>query len=1595
MAGTKVNKNFVVLLVTGIVTIVVGLGALGAFAILRSGSRNVSKGDAAMTAGDYKSAQQYYSRAVNKDRGNVEWLTKWKQALEKWVPENEAEYRKAYQNYYLGVLRTIAVVQNRDPKAQRQFLDELDGHYRGGGGGVEPMKVLLRDVDDRIKQLPQDDTETKKLLRYRGLARIEIMDRQPIPDDERAMCLKDLQTAAEADPSDWESRTAIARWYTNEAERLASSRRDADATAAREKALAELESFLATQPDQPEATVMQMMLRQGFQASKVTTLQERVELMKNFRPMAQEVMDKLLKVDAANLRPPLLWQTASRVRPILGTEGATQSLALVERALAHSPNDPGLLMLAAEMTYESGDLKNTFDRFQKVADLKDVPVSRIGLNLPGYRRTAIARQIDTALDMWRKAKDDAARDEAMKLAQSYREKLKLIVDASSEGELKLRDAYIAVATGKLQEAIRLLSEIRSSAASSDDHRVLMPLADALQRTGSKGDAAQIYDRLIEKGYVDAGVLAAAGLVHLDLQNIAKANEYFQKAVVLDPENKSLQTLSSRTSQMESVVKGETANIEDPIVKGIMKASKATADGDVRTARALYEQLYKDHSDDQRVVSYYVRYLMQEDNVARANEVLDKAIAAQPNERLWPRMKISVNTPDPDEAALLLIEDAQITPVEKLIQRYTIYARQGKVDKVDEVVAEAVKLAPDDPQVIEMQFLRSIADIMRFKAPTDAPKRQAAEAAAQAVLTKAAAKNLDQLGGELYRARLLMAQEKYRDAALVTKQAVEKVPFLPNAWRLLGLAYLESGQVNEGLNAYQKALDGRPSDAGIAKDYARALVKVNRGKDALALINPDTGVLRFGENAGDQDLVDMWLSLEATEGGEAGVAKAIDRRRILFGRSAENLPNGVALARLLISSGQFPEARKVLDAIEKNPKARSGLATRLNADWFAAQGKVEEGEKVFKDFLAGLGDKTTVRNWLEYSEWQLENQRPAPAMEAMEQARKFQTSMHEADRTLGDFLFNGYTRLRDNSDKARALGQPEVAEQAGKTAKEFLERAEQVYSAVIDADADTPEQGYPVLKRLVETQIRLEKFDAASATLDKLAKVSTSDSRLDQDLQYLLLRATITEKKGNPREARKLYDTAVEKHPGEPRAYLARAILNAKDDSLFPDVIADLTQVTRMQPGNGMAWNMLFIMYEKRGQVDQAFAIINKAVEANPSDESLNQLYIERLKRYGRSEEALAHTIRMVMRDRRNDPVWVNEAAMQALKLEKWREAADMFKIQLENPSQQNVNTKALYLHALLMRLNPLPDKIEVGKLYEDIKSDQKTSGTLASYMLRARAEAFLNNTTEAMKLATEGYNLAKDSRALYGWYNDAMNMILVSFKKGNAYYRDLPDGVRLAQKEVFNRFRDARKPMPPLLQVMEVPFRQAAGEPLSKLVGELEPFVQELKDDPLGLTEVYRALNQLYYAMEQWEKSLDACKKGLEINPKDVEFNNNAAYTLSKYMNKHEEALPFAQKAAATAGKASPVLDTLGQIYFQLKKYDEAVKNLQLAIDNARGPDELLAANIHMAQTCVAMKNLPAARRAYDKAKEAAAKMPDASRQAFKADLDSLSKMVE
>ena len=1555
--ASKVNSRFVAILACVLIILFGGVTLLAYVSITRSGDRYIRKGDEAMAAGDVKKAASFYERAVGKKGGRTkrEWLEKWRGALLQTVPENPLDYSKAVQ-FHAGIERAIAELE---PENAEQQLVYIEGWYRQIKTISNSRPVLedfVAEVAKRIEELDPEDPKTKRIIGYRGLAMLDLMGRLPTSDEERAQSLSDLELAA-SDPANTEAGLGLARWHftTAEIEQRAGRRADADASNLRGKEA--LDAFMAANPKHPEGMLQSFAARRAITLTKLTTVSERQAAMAAMRPEIVQLLDDLLALDPKEMTGPLLGFMRVLL-PIAGDQELTAKyLALIERARSVYPDAADLMLVEGQALEDSGRPDDAITAYQRVVDLPPLPVSLDGLLLPIRQRMAVGAQVDACITQWDTLQDREAGRAALDRAKVFRDKLATLVDVTTEGELKKRDALIALAEGRFDVAVALLSSLRST-MQGDDPAILLPLAEALYRQGNMGESRLIYERLRADGYRAPSLMfRLAELYLVGLQDTVRAREVLTELLQNEPGNERAKEQIARIDVIEGNVTDATA---DPVLLTLVQAAELQSKGELGAARTLLAEQLKKTPKERRLFNLLIQLDIADNDRAAALERIKAAIAAAPEDQQLKQMEMMFSVTDPVEAGLKLIEQSGGTPLQRALSRFQLYNRHNKMTEARAAYRDAESIAPNDPAVIEIGFVVALEERDWEKA--------------RAFVARAAEQNLDQLNGALFQGRFELARGQSREAAATFKRAADKIPEKPDTWRWLGAAQVMSGDVQNAISSYQRALDARPSDIQIGKEYTRALMAVGRQRDALAAINPTTGLLRYG--TGDSEAVGMWLDLEGLVGDRE---VAIERRRLILGRSPKDGANAESLARLQIVDNRFEDAAATIAIIEENKSIPALNIALLRGELAARSGDADAAVDGLRTFISGVPEsERTSQMYTRSAELLARHERQPQAVELLTEGRKYQSKDRlEADRQLGDLLVRtGITGL-GASERAMQMGDTARADEFAERGRNFLQQAGESYQSVIAAGADTAADGFAVSKRLAEVHAKLGDNRKADAVIQAMIDRMPADQRaaMENDREVLLLRSQFAKGANDVRRARELLDRACERYPSDPVVFVRRAMLNEEDESLFADVIADLDRALMLRPGMSEAWGLRFSYFKERGRLEEAFNQIRKGIESNPSDNSMKMVLVQQMLNEGRTSDAVAEAVGFA-RANMEDQDWLRIAADLCLKNGQYREASEFY-YTLYTKEPESSELAGLVLDTLLLRRDQSINRAEVMNLLRVVESEPKR--TRDNLMLRARARVFLGDQAKAAELAQQAFELCgEDTRELAGWFTQLTSVV------GSQEFAYKLLG-QLAGKGQ----------LPPIIRVAR--FGDSHGaKPAAEQNAELAAIEKAIKpDDNLAWLEFSRLMVRVAYGQGRYEDLVTWGKRGLEISPTDGELNNNVAYVLVKHLNRASEALTFAERASAVNPSSSSVLDTLGTVYLKLDRYQDAERELTRAVQTAQGPEELLTANMHLAQALLKLGDVAGARRAATAAQTAFGSVPAQTQALYKAELDSLREAVK
>lgn len=1528
--ANRVNKKFVFGLTAAVVLLAVGIIGLGLFATQRSGVRNISRGDAAMAAGEYQEAASRYSKAVSRDRTNNEWLLKWQDALLRTTPGTRAGYERASQQH-LSILRTMAMNSKRDAGLQLAYIEELDRRTRLFGSSLSGLQNLAEEVTSAARLLDPSDEETAELLAYRGRAIVDEMGMLTVDAEREELALEDLERARSAQPDEAGHAVAVARWYLNQVAKHERTGRRELAAEARARFDEEWEAIRAEFPDAPDVMSLELRLKRADALREATTLEERARAVRGLGDEASAVLDRALALEASSIETgELLGLARAALLMTFGAE-AEPLLTLVRRvSSSRAEPEPELLLAEAEVLRRLGRPDEALSVYEEVLALETPPVSLEGLALPFYQRQAAGSMVDATLAQVSSADSPERRRELLEAAEAHRDRLAELVDVSSQSELSLRDARIAMMREDFSTAVKLLNDLRVDRP--EDAQILEMLGMALRAQGNLGEAKSVFEDLLAEERVTYALLVRLADTEYDLENLERARDLYRQAGELTSDRA---YVDNRLEAVERALSGgeegvTSAGSTDPVVSAALEARRLRAEGSLAGARERLLEARADRPGSVTLASELVSVELAAGDRAAAVEHVRTALEANPDDDRLRRLETLVEIEDSVEAMLTVIDESDEGEVSKEIGRYMVLTRAGRSEDAAESLGRLEELAPRDPRVVELGFNRALSS-----GDMDSARRWA---------ERAAEGDADKRGGLLYQGRLELAEGDAEAAADTLRRAVDMMEFDPASWFWLGTAQRRLGRVDDAVSSFRRAHEGRPREPRFASAYAELLRELGRGEEALAVVNPETGVLRFG--VGDASLNALWLALEAEHGDRERVYEA---RRERFGSEPGDVSNAVALVEMLTTDERYDEAEAVLDGLSEGGLAATTEA-QLRSQVAGRRGDVERGREILRSAIGSSPEgERAVELHLALAQYEREYGTLESALAAYEAGRPHQDpELRQVDRAIGDLMFSRGESL------SRVQG-----EEAERLRAEAYAAAAEAYERVLESKPDDAR----VAKRTAETLLRLDRPEEAERLLAGLPE--------EDDLESMLLRVSILAERGRVREARTLLDRAVERHANNPVVFVQRARFNASEESLLPDVLNDLDRAVKLNPRQMEAWGLLYGLLASRGRVDEALGRLSAAVEANPENEALLLTYVNRLVEAGRLAEA-RELVNAEAERRETDEAWLERAATLASRARLHREAARWYGRLYE--LNEEPRAAANLLDALLMRDRD-PTTAEVNRLLRKVAELEEP--VLPTVMLRCRAQAFLGNDDQADRLALEGYRAAESQLDYARWFE---------------WVVDRYEGDQQEALAFLDSSSAALGELPAFLRLLRLRYEFIDGREPATVLDRLASLEEACAVSPFTRLEYHRMRNQVAYAAGDYEQVVAACRAGLEVSPGDLELNNNLAYTLAKHLGDAESALPHAQAAEAAAPLNAPVLDTLGWIYLELDRVREAERVLTRAESVVGSADERVPVSVHLGMAKLRRGETGEARRYLRLAEGALSEASETIRSQYASEVESLSR---
>ncbi|GAB4546395.1 MAG: hypothetical protein Tsb0013_05180 [Phycisphaerales bacterium] len=1522
--ATQVNKKIVVAIVAGIVALSLGVVGAAVYITQKSPAKNIARGDAAFQAGDYELAQDQYSRAVNKEPTNVEYIDKWADALVRTVPDNDADYEKSYNMYLNGVLALKSEQRPQNGAFQLAYVDEFVRRVRMGGvASANVLDQVVTQIEGRAAGLADDDPDRVRVLRWRGWALANKADLAQISDEEYQRATEDLQRAYELE-NDANALVDLHTLHRAVARRAETDRRTDLASRSTEAAETALDTLRENHAKHPSVIALDL-------------LAKRLEASRNMTPAMAEptireasviAADEFSQIDVSAYDPTTLVSAARALMRYTPADLNDKIDAPLERKLEELPANSHIMMLRAELAADARDADRAVDLFQAVIDTPNQPVSLDGWRLLRDRRLALYSQARLRVKQAEFVAGDA-KGELLDEAEALREALSERILTQEENMVRKLDAQItlqraliapeAEEEALLNEALTLLRELESADASySRDPDVLLGYILALLEKGQPGNAREKLlelDRLTG-GNQNAQTLLYWATVESQLGNLPEALRYYRELQEIIPDNTFIR---ARIGELVTLVEGGDAPEADPVVLAINRSRDLRSEGDLAGALTVLESAMTEFPEDERLIRLAVSLDLSMDNRERGIERVRSALDRTPESTFLQNLLTRLEVEDPVEAQLQIIASSDASELDKALQRESVYFVARRMDESRAQLEAALAIDADDPAVVDRAFVRAA---MRGKDGLDDAERYV-EAASRI--------DLDGHGGDIYRARLAILKGEAEQAIEILGAITEANPFDADAWRWLGAAQRSAGLIDAAVESYTQAYRANPRDVGYAGDLANALVAAGRGVEAAAVLSPETGVLQYGQG-GDQ-LIEQWLQLEGRFGDRESVKRM---RETSYERDPSTIINTLAYLQLLLDDEQYDRAQEVIDGYANSRNPREIRVAQMLSALRAKQGRFDEAVAILNDYIdATPEDERTGDAYRILARLYEENGDLVKAAETYRRGRPYQGEAMILDRSLADLRFRYASELRGETvqlppDAPNKTSDTELF-QAG------YREAMEVYQSILD------EGGFDELiaKRIAECQLRLKMYTQLNQTLDTIQRETGNP----YDLQVLLIRAVAAEEQGDRAALDEYLNLAVQYNASNPVAYFRRAQVNTAYPERLPDVLADLEEAVKLRPGYVEAWGLLAQTYTVMGEPEQAFQKIRGAAEANPNDERLPRVLVELLVSTGRFNEALDEATRKANADN-EDLYWVDRAARLAQRTGNYDVAYRWLTIQDEQTEFSDERVALDRLNCLLRRNSgvEIPELNRLMRRVDEIIAEG--DARIVINLLKARAEAARGNKRASDQLVIAAHELARPIGPV------ALRLVVEALMLRGMQTRD----AEAAQTEMLEFIRDTAelKPLHPYLKLELIQpsvFGAETREQREQVNEALEAVGAEVaSDDQVTLYRYHRLASNLRYALGDYEGTVEASQAALAIAPNSPEMANNLAYTLSTHLGRHEEALPYAQQAARLQPRASYVLDTLGVIQLRTGNVNAALETLERAVVTAVGPDNLAAALLHKAE---------------------------------------------
>ncbi len=1287
MAKKRLNTRFIAILLGSVVAVGGGVLVINKFVLKADPRKYIIGGDAAFADGKYDIAYDAYARAASLGKpdaalfmkiGSTARLASYQR------PDLVGADRRAWE-------QALTIDPNYLPA-----LQQLVTFYQQVFNAQPSIDIYnkLREYAERVAKA--DPTDKKNAITIQITTVQAWLHDLAIDEDRLVADEKLIEEAAKANPTDERLPQVVCTYYLKRAVDAAKNRRKSEYEANIKSAVDFADQ--ATKAGDKSAAVQVRMLqvygqlmgtdragRDKYDQKFIATLDRARGLVKPEDPLYLETM----------------LYAAERT---MMAKNKDETRKIFDELIEKRPNDVNGRLAYAQ--WLSGDKATR----QQAIDLLLRPVTKQGDVTDPYgqarlRQAEIRARIAVAtyrIDML----DEVTGEDAKAKLKSDIETEITRLDSDLKGNpmvLKLRGRYELVQLQN-KKAVETLESARNAINSTPQYQgdvqlrseVLGMLAQAYLNVAQSGTAKPILRELTTiapNPTVAHKMLFQIAAQETDLETMKTELGILQRLAPSDPDLAKMEfAVSGMTGGNQADLRKRYENMPEKTLADMYaksRAAQALTPPDLQEAEAMLRKCAEARPSDPTIVRDLALVLVRVKKQSEAEDVVTKAMAANPNELNFKVLLLAVQKKSPSEIQNAIRDNITDEKDEFTRERrlFELAYSQNDIAEGRKHALRMYELKPDNKAAIDPYFNLLLSD----KKFDDANK----------LLERITAKDLDEAGGRIYKFQLQMAQGNKAEALATAREVVSKLSEFAQSYVILGQALEGQNPPDfaQALQNYEIALQRQPNNVEALRLAINANFRLGRSDDAKKYIDQALRV-RPGE-AAFRDIAMQWevqfgdpekvipareevvknrpeqsgayiqlagaymaAAQKKAQQGDAAATKAYaDKAMGAMLTAVQKGPDEAlayqSLAAVAIQSSDPTPAIAVLEGMQKRPAfEKSGAPQALLAEVYARRNMIEQAEKAYKAALEIEPGNNSIRAGYVNLLSRMGN-RQGDALKVMEGTPKDQRDSTFQQRMMELYARSGkldegevYVRKLLETDPKNAAYQNLLTMMLVNSFK-YKEAQEQAAKTMATAAANTDESDVARYYRAI-TVLRLNGSDVSAAITDlqflrnknannievRLALAEALRRTNDTDGAMSELRQALNADPHNKAIRIKLVQFCVQTVPPrwtEAERLLADSI-SQPEFSRDPDFFVAISD-----------------MWLARKEPLRAVDAIRKAVELAPGNAAMIRTYLTVLLQAGNADQVIKETDALIKEGA--DAPWIYQARGSARAIQKNQEQA--------------------------------------------------------------------------------------------------------------------------------------------------------------------------------------------------------------------------------------------------------------------------------------------------------------------------------------------------